>query len=246
MNGIPSLEFINKHPILFEYDSKLRRSGDITNYTISTPIPVSGTIRLVNVCIPFTHDVIHAPCNVLTFIELGSKSEIERKIEVPEGNYDLEELCLVLEQLMSGYGGQKYKLSQNKGILRIDATDNFKLTWTSESIWEQLGFLPREYVGKTWRALLPPTLTPDGMYYLDISGLGNIAERRIMSNNVKCGTFPLLLKGSCYEIAEWKNTTMSPVSVRLGCSQINVRLFDSRGNLVNLKKDWSFVLENMP
>ena len=232
-------------PILFEFNSKFRSLGDITDYTVFRTIPQSGTVKVISINIPFTHDVIHAPCNMLTFTEC--KYNMERKAPVPEGNYSVEELCLVLEQLMTAYGSQSYKVTEQKGILRIDADSEFKLTWTDTSIWSQLGFLPREYQGPIWRALLPPNLSPSGMYYLDI-GMTNTKLYNAVCNvtRYKEGIIPLMLKGNCYELANWKNTTMSPVAVIPNRTQTRIQLLDSRGEIVKLKQDWSFILENIP
>jgi hypothetical protein len=232
------------NPILFEYNSKFIQRGDITDYMVTKSIPQSGTVKLTNVYIPLTQDVISAPYNMLTFTEL--KTEINRKVELPAGNHSLEELCLVMEQVMNSLGGQTYRVTECKGILRIDANDGFRLIFEYNSLWWKLGFLPKGYEGNTHQASLPANLSPSGMYYLDIG----IVNRRICTNGFgsgsKDGVFPLLLKGNCYEIAKWKNKTTSPLAIIPNCTSMQVRLFDDRGRLVQLKTDWSFILENIP
>lgn len=229
-------------PELYQYNSKYRLiGGTITDYYVNTPLPVSGSIRLVNVNIPLTHNVIDSPNNLLSFVEV--KDDIMRKIRVPSGNYTIAELCSLLSQLMTLNSAQEYKVTEQRNMLKIEAKDDFQLIFQDNSIWEQLGFPYRNSIGNTWLAILPPTLSPSGEYYLE---LNNLVRKKIRTNGGTLGTFPLMLKGNCYEIAKWQNTFLSPVLVTPDCCNMNVKLYDSEGCLVKLKKDWSFTLENIP
>src|SRR5258706_15703342 len=151
------------NPIYYEYNSSRRRFGDITDYRSNGPLPTSGTIRLVKVNIPLTHNVIDSPNNILSLVEVNGN--ITRKIEVIPGNYEINKLCPLLSQLISLASTQAYSVTKQNNRLKIEAKDDFKLIYDSSSIWEQLGFLPRDSVSNKWLANLPPMLSPAGEYY---------------------------------------------------------------------------------
>lgn len=231
---------ITKSPKLFEYNSKYRMKGEnIANYSARV-LPSSGTVRLVDVHIPLSHDTINDTNNVISFMEL--ESNVPVKTTLPKGNHSIGALRMYLIQAMNLVGCQQYRVSEFDNILTIEAKDNFRLVWDDNTIWEHIGFFPQEGSSNKWVTESAPLLSPSGRYYLDV---GVLVNRKIYGGCVSA-TFPLTLKGNYYEIAQWQSSELSPVLITPRCSQINIKLLDSDGRVVQLKRDWFFVLENIP
>ncbi|KAI8995093.1 hypothetical protein BC832DRAFT_608452 [Gaertneriomyces semiglobifer] len=129
------------------YDALLvLRSNDAPSFNLENAISNVLGIKIVNAHIPYTFYTVHSGNNALRF-RLGSEPETVRRVSIPSGNYDADELGLLLTDLLTeaSDGNATFTVTYQRPLLKytVTADTSFSLLFedTSASSHVLFGFL---------------------------------------------------------------------------------------------------------
>lgn len=226
-----------------------------SDFKIQLAYPMRGYIarmRLLSCTIPNVIDLFTTgKNNNLFFIDSSGSNNII----IPDGNYSLTELILLLQNSLNSASPDTYTVTFNSNTLKLNITSTFAGfqidTTNVDSPYYELGLIPNNLTAASAVQDFPNAIDLSGTNRVFIS-LDNVNRDIHNVDNINVSTFVVEMT-SCYgELnyhfhrthTEQEYYFSKNIGRKYNISEMSVQLIDGFGQLVDLKgKNWQCVIE---
>lgn len=225
-------------------------SASSSDFEIQALQGITGKqFRLVEVDMPNTFYNIRAGVNnSFQLVRAGTPYNLQ----ITPGFYDINGLLSAIQSAFDLWipGELLCTYNSETGITRIitSSATNFEInfgTYSSTTMWYELGFLPQNYTGDNeYFSTYPPRLSEPMRAYISIEALGS----NVMTDRGVRATYVATIDVNSTEIVVQTEADSYEQIVELSQPQYvsnwRVRLFDGNGSLLDLNgADWQMVLQ---